>query len=173
MRWLAAILGALYLACVWLDGTGTGIPNATLPLPVRTFIQVSQLFPRAADDSIEWHAKAWRCDGGGFQELDLAPDFPIHAGDKESRFDRAMFFFLRNHRVLEALDDYLVRAEREAGHPAIGGVMLLSVRIPIPKPGEAEERYRWHPSNDYPASQRRYWYVTPEDVRLERCAEQK
>jgi hypothetical protein len=173
VRWLAVAFGALYIACVWLDGAGTGLPDKLLPLPARTFIQVSQLFPHAAKDAIEWHAKAWRCDGGGFQELDLAPDFPIHAGDKENRFDRAMFFYLRNHKVLSAIDEYLVRAEHDAGRPAIGGVMLLSVRIPIPPPGTDEERYHFKPANDYPPSERRYWYVTPSEIRDERCAEQR
>lgn len=170
MRTVGAALAACFLACLWLDGVGTGLPTKVLPSPLAMFVQVSQLFPHAAEDSIEWHAKGWHCDDDRFEELELGPDFPIHADDKENRFDRAMFFFYRNHRVLEALDRYLARAETARGD-RLGGVMLLSIRIPIPKPGQAETRYQRRPSSAYPAAERRYWYVTGEDERRARCGE--
>jgi hypothetical protein len=173
-RWLrrAALAGAIvYLACVWLDAVGSELPSLILPRPLRFFVQVAQLFPRAATDAIEWRAKGYRCGRRRFEELDLSPYFPIHAGDKENRFDRALFFYLENKRVLEALDAYIVDAEGKLGDP-IGGVMILSLRAPISEPGSDEPRYRRLPVDQIPPSvTRRYWYVAGPDERTRRCGE--
>jgi hypothetical protein len=174
--WLkrVALAGAfVYLACIWLDAVGSGIPDAILPLPLRFFVQVAQLFPRAAVDAIEWRAKGFRCDRRRFEELDLSPYFPIHAGDKENRFDRALFFYLEDKRVLEALDAFIAHAEAARGD-RIGGVMLLSLREPIAAPGTDEPRHRRVPVDQIPPSvTRRYWYVTGPAERTRRCAEQR
>ncbi len=53
-RRILIVLAALYLSCLWLDGVGTGIPNRILPGPLRLFIQVAQLFPRAAPERTEF-----------------------------------------------------------------------------------------------------------------------
>src|SRR5262249_11409221 len=115
--------------------------------------------------------KGYRCARRRFEELDLSPYFPIHAGDKENRFDRALFFYLENKRVLEALDAYIVDAESKRGDP-IGGVMIFSLRAPISEPGSDEPRYRRVPVDQIPPSvTRRYWYVTGSDERARRCGE--
>ncbi len=165
-----ALAGAVaYLALVWLDAVGTGIPSAILPLPIRFFVQVAQLFPRAAVDAIEWRAKGFHCDRRRFEELDLSPYFPIHANDKENRFDRALFFYLEDKRVLEALDTFIADAEGNRGD-RLGGVMLLSLRSRIDAPGSDEPRYRRVPVDQIPPSvTRRYWYVTGADERERRC----
>ncbi|HEY2748453.1 MAG TPA: hypothetical protein VGL86_27710 [Polyangia bacterium] len=165
-----ALAGAvLYLAFVWLDAVGTHVPTTILPRPVSFFVQVAQLFPRAAVDAIEWRAKGFHCDRRKFGELDLSPYFPIHANDKEGRFDRALFFHLENKRVLEALDAYIADAEGKRGD-RLGGVMLLSLRTPIAPPGSDEPRYERLPVDEIPPSVKRtYWYVTGADERERRC----
>jgi hypothetical protein len=173
VRLVAAALGAIYLLAVWLDATGTGIPNAVLPLPLHFFVQEAALFPRAADDVIEWRAEGWSCDQNRFEEIDVRPYFPIRRDDKESRFYRAMFFHFRQRRVLESLDAYLTREQNRA-HPdaRIGGVMLLSLRVPIPPPGTQEPRYQRLALAEYPRTvERRYWYTTTVAARARRCEE--
>ncbi len=172
-RRIVTILAGLYALFVWCEGAGLKIADHVLPLPLRFFVQEAELFPHAARDVIEWRAEAWRCDLGRFEELDVRPFFPIRRDDKESRFYRAMFFHYRQRKVLEALDDYLVRQQNRA-HPdqPIGGVMLLSLRIPIPPAGSPAPRYQRLPLADYPPDvQRKYWYMTGKAEREQRCAE--
>src|SRR5579871_6480430 len=170
---VVTVLAGAYALLVWLEGAGLKLADSVLPLPLRFFVQEAELFPHAARDVIEWRAEAWRCDLGRFEELDVRPFFAIRRDDKENRFYRAMFFHYRQRRVLEALDEYLVR-EQNRLHPdqPIGGVMLLSLRIPIPPAGTAAPRYQRLPLADYPADvQRKYWYVTPTADREKRCQE--
>jgi hypothetical protein len=175
-RWLqraATVLGALYLAAIWMEAAGMHAALRALPLPARFFVQVAELFPHAAPDAIEWRALAWRCALGRFEELDVRPFFPIRRDDKESRFHRAMFFHYRQPRVLGALDDFITRAQNRL-HPEarIGGVMLLSLRIPIPPLGARVPRYQRLAVAAYPAEvARKYWYATDPDARERRCAE--
>ena len=174
-RTVVTVLAAAYALLVWLEGAGLKLADVVLPLPLRFFVQEAELFPHAARDVIEWRAEAWRCDLGRFEELDVRPFFPIRRDDKENRFYRAMFFHYRQRRVLEALDAYLVR-EQNRLHPdqPIGGVMLLSLRIPIPPAGTRAPRYQRLPLSDYPQEvQRKYWYVTGSAEREQRCAERK
>jgi hypothetical protein len=171
LRQLAVVLAGLYVVAVWLEAAGSRLPDAVLPLPVRFFVQEAALFPNAARNVIEWRAEAWFCDSGRFEELDVRPYFPIRRDDKESRFYRAMFFHLHQRRVLEALDHFIAREQNRA-HPEarIGGMMLLSLRLPIPAPGAPEERYQHLPLASYPpAVERHYWYVTDADERTRRC----
>ena len=172
-RWLALACATVYLSAVWLDAAGEHRLEHVLPAPLRFFTQVAELFPRAADDVIEWHVKGFRCDVRQFDEIDVRPFFPIHRDDKESRFYRTMFFYYRERPVLAALDDYITR-EHNRQHPdeRIGGVMLLSLRIPLPALGAKGERYHWHPIAEAPATlTRRYWHTTAPALRDRRCAE--
>jgi hypothetical protein len=174
-RRVVTALAAAYCMFVWSEGAGWKIADHLLPLPLRFFIQEAELFPHAARDVIEWRAEAWRCDLGRFEELDVRPFFAIRRDDKENRFYRAMFFHYRQRKVLEALDEYLVR-EQNRVHPdqPIGGVMLLSLRIPIPPAGTAAPRYQRLPLVEYPPEvQRKYWYVTASAEREQRCAQRK
>ncbi len=172
-RRIVTVLAGLYALFVWSEGAGWKIADHVLPLPLRFFVQEAELFPHAARDVIEWRAEAWRCDLGRFEELDVRPFFRIQRDDKENRFYRAMFFHYRQRKVLEALDAYLVREQNHA-HPdqPIGGVMLLSLRIPIPAAGTADPRYQRLPLAEYPRDvERKYWYVTGKALREQRCAE--
>lgn len=173
VRRVVAALGAIYLAAVWLDASGTGIANALLPLPIRFFVQEAALFPNAAEEVVEWRAEGWSCDAQRFQEIDVRPFFPIRRDDKESRFYRAMFFHHRQARVMESLATYLTNEQNRA-HPEarIGGVMLLSLLIPIPPPGTAVARYQRLALADYPRNLEHHrWYVTASGDRARRCEE--
>jgi hypothetical protein len=179
-RRIVMVLAGIYALFVWMDAAGLhlpgqsqSLPDQILPLPVRFFLQEAALFPDAARDAIEYRAEGYRCDSGTFEEIDVRPYFPIQRDDKESRFYRALFFHRRQKRVLEALDEFIVQQQNRA-HPEarIGGVMLLSLRIPIPLPGTPEPRYQRLPLADYPQEvERKYWYVTPPGERTRRCEE--
>jgi hypothetical protein len=178
-RRIVMVLAGIYALFVWMDAADLNLhgakltPDAILPLPVRFFLQEAALFPDAARDAIEYRAEGYRCDGGRFEEIDVRPFFPIQRDDKESRFYRAMFFHRRQKKVLEALDQFIVTRQNRAYPEArIGGVMLLSLRIPIPPPGTPEPRYQRLPLADYPQEvERKYWYVTPSSERTQRCEE--
>jgi hypothetical protein len=171
LRRTATVAGAIYLLSIWLGAAGCGLPDHVLPLPLRFFTQVAELFPRAAQDAIEWRARAWRCDLGRFDQMDVRPLFPIHRDDKENEFDRALFFYHRDRSVMEVLDAYIVAAQNRL-HPGerIGGVMLLSLRVPLPPLGEPGPREQWMPIDEYPPSvPRKYWYSTPSLARQDHC----
>ena len=172
-RRIVMVLAGIYALFVWMDAAGLNLPDRILPLPMRFFLQEAALFPDAARDAIEYRAEGYRCDTGRFEEIDVRPFFPIQRDDKESRFYRAMFFHRRQKKVLQALDQFIVSQQNRA-HPdlRIGGVMLLSLRIPIPPPGTPEGRYQRLPLTDYPQEvERKYWYVTPPGERTQRCEE--
>jgi hypothetical protein len=171
LRRAGGVGGAIYLLSVWLDAAGSTLPAQLLPLPVHFFTQVAELFPRAAQDVIEWRVRGWRCDLGRFEEMDVRPLFPIRRDDKENQFGRAMHFYHRDRGVLESLDSYLVEAQNRA-HPdtRIGGVMLLSLRAPIPPLGMPGPRERWMSIDEFPpAVTRKYWYTTAPRVAEDRC----
>jgi hypothetical protein len=172
LRRVVAGLGVAYLLAIWLDAAGPGIPDA-VPPSLRFFTQVAELFPHASPDSIEWRVRGWRCDLGRFEEIDVRPFFPIRSDDKESRFDRAMFFHHRQRPVMVALDDFITASQnRTRPSERIGGVILMSLRIPIPPLGQPGERLHWIPLADYPPTvDRRYWYSTSVEERERRCAE--
>jgi hypothetical protein len=170
-RVLVAALATVYLLAIALDAAGSGWPARFLPLPLRFFVQVAELFPHASRDAVEWRAEAWRCDDGTVSELDVRPFFPIRPDDKESRFYRAMFFYHRQPRVLRALEQFIIR-EQNRRHPEqrIGGVTFLSLLIPIPAPGTALQPYRRQPIADYPATViRNRWYAPDPELCRRRC----
>ncbi len=168
---VVTVLGIVFLLSIWLDAAGSTLPSFFLPAPFRFFTQVAELFPKAAVDVIEWRARGWRCDTGQFDELDVRPLFPIRRDDKENQFSRAMHFYHSDPSVLEALDQYVTDAHNRLNpDERVGGVMLLSLRIPIPPMGEPGPRERWQPLSDYPSTvTRRHWWMPPEDLRKQRC----
>jgi hypothetical protein len=170
------VLGAAYLAGVWLDGTGTGIPAEVLPGVANYFVQVSALFPYAATASIDYRAEGYVCSEGTWQELDTRPYFPINREDKENRFNRAMHFLRTNRPTMTDLDSYLVEhhnaASADDGIPRderIGGVRLSSLRIPIPEPGDRLERFTRRSLSSYGDAQRAVFYHTPRSRLAARC----
>lgn len=168
-RRLLAAGAALYLAGIFLEVVGAPL-HRFVPRPLHYFLQVAKLFPHALSVSTEFRAEAYSCADHVFRELDARPFFQIRPNDKENRFERALFFYRREPVVMRALDEYLVTASNRSGAP-IGGVMFLSLRIPIPRPGQVFERYRRKPLGEYPAEYRKIWYQTPTSLRRGRCHE--
>jgi hypothetical protein len=169
-------LAGVYLAGVWLDGVGSTLPSQVLPRVANYFLQVAALFPKAATMSIDYRAEAWVCADRKWEELDTRPYFPIDPDDKENRFQRVMHFFREDRPTMRALDAYLVdRHGSGKGLDGIdptkplGGVRMLSLRIPLPNPGEPLERSRRVPLAEVPAEQRHGFYHTRRSEIGARC----
>jgi hypothetical protein len=171
VRLALATAALVYFAGLLLNALGAPLEEV-IPRPLLYFMQVARLFPNAVEVTIEYRAEAYDCEQQRWTELDVRPYFPLRPDDKENRFDRAMFFYRRSAPVMKALDEYLVSANNRAGRAPIGGVMLLSLRIPVPAPGRAVEPYRRRPLADYPAGERKYWYRTSRDDFTARCDEE-
>src|SRR5262249_11456023 len=145
-----------------------------LPPTPRYFTQMTALFPKATQYSFEYRAQAFTCADRAWHELDFRRWFPMHADDKENRFQRLGFFYVSrpNRTVIYALEDWLIahhNAAAEAGDAGdgvagkIGGIELYSLRDPVPPVGEELERYEWKPMDAYPADvERKLWFHTPE-----------
>jgi hypothetical protein len=170
LRRLLVVVGGFYVAAMFFEGSGLMQLHRLVPRPFLFFCQIASLFPHAATHSIEYRAQGYTCNNR-VVELDLRPYFPIHADDKENRFDRAMFFYRQERTVMRALEAYVMREHNRADPDKIGGVSFLSLRIPLPPPGQPYPRYERKPLSDYPAEYRKVWYVTPHDTVLRRCRE--
>jgi hypothetical protein len=170
LRRVLVVLGSLYIAAVFCEGAGIQL-HRLVYRPVLFFCQVAALFPHAATYSIEYRAEGYSCNTGHFFEVDVRPFFPIHADDKESRFDRAMFFYRNEKTTMEALEAYVMREYNRTEPDKIAGVKFMSLRIPIPSPGSAFSRYARTPLADHPKDERKVWYTTPHETALSRCNE--
>lgn len=169
LRLALALAGGFYIAAVFMEGSGASL-HRVVYRPILFFCQIAALFPRAATHTIEYRAEGYPCQGG-VVEVDVRPFFPLHADDKESRFDRAMFFYRNDRATMEALETYVMREYNRANPDKIGGVIFMSLREPIPAPGSSFPRYERTPLSEHPSKQRKIWYVTPHDKVLQRCRE--
>jgi hypothetical protein len=167
LRLALGIAGALYIAGVFIEGAGGRLDRAVFR-PVLFFCQIASLFPRGATHRIEYRAEGLPCQGPAF-EVDVRPFFPIHADDKESRFDRALHFYRNDRPTMEALETYLMEGYNRRGSDKIAGVVFLSLRVPIPKPGSDFPRFQRAPLSEFPKEQRKVWYATSRDVVNRRC----
>jgi hypothetical protein len=170
------IVGALYLAGVWLNGIGSSLPERILPRPVLYFVQVAKLFTKARTVLGEYRAEAWLCDERRWVEIDTRAHFSIDREHKENHFQRALHFYRRHRETLQALDRYLMeshaRGHRDDGLPPgarIGGSRFLSIREPLPAPGKPAARWRRAPLAEIPKEGHRRWYWTPRSKRAARC----
>lgn len=170
------LLAAAYLLAVWMDGVGCGAPARVLPRTADYFVHVAALFPLASTASIDYRAEAYVCSRDTWTEIDTRPYFPIDPNDKENRFSRVMHFFRENRPTMRAVDSYIVDSHNTLdlgdGIPhdsAIGGVRLLSLRIPIPAPGVALERFTRQPLSTYAEDLRKVFYHTPRSKLSARC----
>jgi len=159
-------LSSIYVGSVFLDGIGSTLAWKVLPRPVHYFVEVSRLFPDAQPVAIDYRAEAWVCSDRKFEELDTRDYFPLRAGDKENRFYRFVQFYRHSRPAMEALEDYLVRRDTAQ---KIGGIRVLSLRIPLPAPGAPVERWHRKPLSDYPQDERHAWFWTPRSRRAQRC----
>ncbi len=172
LRAIALALGVLYPATILLDEAAPRTAEALVPRPALYFAQVAALFPLASTYTIEYRAEGWSCREQRFEEIDVRPYFPIHRDDKENRFSRALYFYLRNRTVMRALDSYVTMQFNHHHAERIGGVRFLSVREPIPSPGTVFPRFTRKPLSQIPKAERKHWYWTPLSMRRARCAEQ-
>ncbi len=168
LRVALTIAGALYIAAVFIEGAGGGRLDRFVPRPVLFFCQIASLFPRAATHRIEYRAEGLPCRGPAF-EIDVRPFFPIHPDDKESRFDRALHFYRNDRPTMEALETYVMEGYRRREPEKLGGVVFLSLRVPIPKPGSTFPRYERAPLSEFSKEQRKVWYATSRDDVNRRC----
>jgi hypothetical protein len=104
--------------------------------------------------------------------------FPLDPDDKENRFQRVMHFLRDSRPTMRALDDFIVRGHAEGGlsrpdglpeGATLGGIRVLSLRLPIPEPGDTLTRTTRRPLSEYPKSVRKNFYHTPDSKRAERC----
>jgi hypothetical protein len=177
--YLVTLVAGVYLVAVFVEGVWPNRAYRALSRPVVYFAQIAKLFADRSEFEIEFRVEGFDCEHHQFRELDVRPYFPMHANDKENRFDRTMSLFLENPRVYRELESYILdrhNARVAAGEatdlPRIGGVELISVRIPIPEPGDDFPRYRRVPLSDLPLTlERKVWYITHLDDRMRRCEE--
>ncbi len=178
VRVVGVALGGLYLLGVWLEGAGSSLPREVLPRTPLYFLQIAALFPHAAVNVIDYRAEAWLCQERRWQELDTRAYFPLDPDDKENRFQRVMHFLRDNRPTMRALDEFIVSGHSAGGLPVpdglpddakLGGIRVLSLRLPIPEPGTALARAERKPLSDYPRSVRKNFYYTPKSKRAERC----
>ena len=88
-----------------------------------------------------------------------------------------MMHFFRDHRpTMHALDEFLVNAHKSRGaadgvppDATLGGIRVLSLRLPLPVAGERLERTTRKPLSAYPDSVRHPFYFTKASIRTARC----
>jgi hypothetical protein len=171
MRLALTVLGAIYIVALFLEGAGGSRLDRVLPRPFLFFCQIAELFPRAATHRIEYRAEGLPCEGPAF-EVDVRPFFPIHADDKESRFDRALHFYRNDRTTMEALETYVMSAyngRATSDREKIAGVVFLSLRVPLPASGANVPRYQRASLADFPKEQRKPWFATSRDAVRSRC----
>jgi hypothetical protein len=180
LRRALVVLAGLYLGIVALSNTPLSLSDR-LPETPRFFVRASCLFPQAGVASIDYRVEGWSCGEARYRELDYRPYFPLRTEDKESRFHRIGRFYRKDPTVMQALDRYLVnRHNRGAAGPGgagdgidgpIGGIRHVSLRLPLPAPGEPVERYRRRPLTEIAPEHRKDWFSTGEQNRQRRCEE--
>jgi hypothetical protein len=156
------VVAAAYLLGLWQEGIGCSIPGKVVPKSLDYFLQIAALFPDAAKSASQFRAEGWICKEQKWQELYTEPYFPLNPYNKENRFQRVIHFYPdARGPAMHALDQYLVD-RHNAGNTddniprdeRIGGIRIVSINVPIPKPGSHVERYRWRPLDEYPKNER-------------------
>jgi hypothetical protein len=158
---------ALYLLALAISTSEVSTLDRFQPGTLRFFTQLSALFVKAAETTIDYRLEGWSCEGSRFEEIDTRLYFPMRPNDKENRFQRLAHFFRTDAKVMAALEEFLLpKLPRR-----MGGLRLLSLRIPFGAPGEGLDRYIRRPLVEYPEEIRHGWYATPMRERLRRCTE--
>jgi hypothetical protein len=89
-----------------------------------------------------------------------------------------MHFLRDDHPTMRALDDFIVTRHAAGGlarpdglpdDATLGGIRVLSLRLPLPEAGAAIERTSRKPLSEYPKTVRKHFYHTPDSTRVERC----
>jgi hypothetical protein len=172
VRRTLVVLGALYILAVFCEGSTLRDLqlNRLLYRPVLFFCQIAALFPNADIVDNEFRAEGFTCNGR-VVEIDVRPFFPIHAEDKESRFDRAMYFYRNDRTSLEAVEAYLIRERNKVEPEKIGGVRFVNLRVPIPPVGSPPLYYSYKDLSAFPKDQRKVMYSVSSETVARRCKE--
>jgi len=171
LRTALIVLAGLYLFGVFANVAMPQLWSTWVPLLPRYFTQIACLFPNAATHAIDYRLEVWDCDRREFSELDFRPLFPLHADDKENRFQRTAHFYKQHRQVMRALERYVIEQQRLRDPSRnLGGIRLLSLRLPLPAPGEPVERWQRKPLSSYSEELRRHWYYTPNSRRRVFCS---
>jgi hypothetical protein len=179
------VLASLYLVTMVLGEVRSGFVYRWVPGPLLYFTQVAGLFTESKRMDVDFRAEGWSCQDGLFREIDVGPQFPIQPGNKENRFQRAVYFYGHNPKAMHALDRFITDRHnaqvrtREAGGGGgggndigrIGGVRILSAVTPIPEPSEGIQRYSRKPLSEYPFDRQHTLYETPDKTIWKRCKE--
>src|SRR5262249_38595734 len=75
-----AVCAVLYWMGLISEASDPGRVKLT-PRPLRYFMQVASLFPKAAENITEYRAEAWYCAEHTWREIDVRPFFPLRAND--------------------------------------------------------------------------------------------
>ncbi len=179
-RILLIILTAYFLFLMVLGEWKSGLAYHLAPNPFLFFTQIAGLFPDAKKADIDFRLEGWVCEDGIFKEIDTAPYFPIQAGNKENRFQRAVYFYSHNKLVMNALEFYVMNhyngegknfdpSKRNQDSKPIGGIRILSTITPIPSPEEGVSHYKRKPLTDFPIDQTKKLYETPSRIISNNC----
>lgn len=170
-RWLRRAFGVLaglyFVALVKHPPPWRGVRVAGF------FTESTCLFPRANVIASDFRLSAWSCSAVHWEPLDPSAYFPIEADDKESRFQRFVYFYQTNRPGMLALAAWI-----EERHPttadgitgAIGGIRIDRWTRPIPAPGSTIQPYVYRPLERLPADQLKPLYYTPGPDRRGKCA---
>ncbi len=183
-RYALAAGSLLYFLVVIIGEWRSGLAYAWVPGPILYFTQVAGLFTESKKADMEFRVLGWSCRDGLFREMDVDAHFPIQAGNKENRFQRAVYFYHANGKVMGHLDRFLIRAHnarvaaleaagKEPDVGLIGGVRIVSAMTPIPRPEEGAQRYARRPLSDYPAAAVKTLYESSENAIWKRCRERE
>ena len=122
--------------------------------PIAFFTQSTCLFPSADEYELEYHLEAWSCGERRWRAFDPRPYFPMHADDKESRFQRIAYFYEKSRPTFQALERFLERRHGAAladgtaddgVRGPIGGIRIARWQVPLPDPGDDVARYDFDP----------------------------
>jgi hypothetical protein len=177
LRWALVVVAFLYFVGLLTCSSGwKTVPQSPVLKQVGFFVEAAGLFPKADVISFEYKLEAWSCERRRWEKMDPRPYFPIEADNKESRFQRLVWFFRKSanlRTVMNALDEYVVAHHAgadDAVSGVIGGIRVYEVWRDLPPPGETTARYAYAPLRPLqPNEQRKDIFNTRTSVRKQRC----
>jgi hypothetical protein len=179
LRAALVVAALLYYLGIFIAGTRK-TPLTAIPRPIAFFVEAPGLFPFADRVSFEFKLDGWACSPRAWVPLDPRAYFPIEADNKESRFQRLVWFYRyhdmsKDHlrALMSALDDYVLahHAQLDDGYRGeLGGIRVYEVYRELPAPGDDVERYTFDPLAPLqPGEQRKDIFNTRSTVRKQRC----
>jgi hypothetical protein len=163
LRPVVFALATIYLVSLFLNAAAKGLPGSYLPPALLYFVQTTRLFPTASRAAIDYRLEGWDCGAQQFREITVAQHFPMHAKDKENRFQRVGHFYRQHRVVMRALERYVIEKENAKSSPGsrVGGIRVSSLRIPFAELGGSVHRWSPRPMSEYSSEQIKRWYYTP------------